>query len=42
MTRPTAQLTVNYVKLDRVPKFDEDWTPLFRAMRAGDFYVSTR
>ena len=32
-----GQLTVNYVKLDRVPKFDEDWTPLLRAMRAGDF-----
>jgi hypothetical protein len=35
------QLIVNYVKLDRVPKFDEDWTPLFRAMRAGDFFVSS-
>jgi hypothetical protein len=35
------QLTVNYVKLDRVPKFDEGWGPLFKAMRAGDFYVSS-
>jgi hypothetical protein len=35
------QLIVNYVKLDRVPKFDEDWSPILRAMRAGDFYVSS-
>ena len=35
------QLIVNYVKLDRVPKFDEDWSPLLRTMRAGDFFVSS-
>src|SRR5258708_11025884 len=35
------QLVVNYVKLDRVPKFDEDWGPLLRTMRAGDFFVSS-
>jgi hypothetical protein len=35
------QLIVNYVKLDRVPKFDEDWNPLLRSMRAGDFFVSS-
>jgi len=35
------QLVVNYVKLDRVPKFDEDWSPILQAMRAGDFYVSS-
>jgi hypothetical protein len=35
------QLIVNYVKLDRVPKFDEDWSPILKAMRAGDFYVSS-
>jgi hypothetical protein len=35
------QLVVNYVKLDRVPKFDEDWSPILHAMRAGDFYVSS-
>lgn len=35
------QLIVNYVKLDRVPRFDENWSPLFKAMRDGDFYVST-
>jgi len=35
------QLIVNYVKLDRVPKYDEDWSPILRAMRSGDFYVSS-
>jgi hypothetical protein len=35
------QLIVNYVKLPRVPRFDEDWTPIERAMRAGDYFVSS-
>ncbi len=35
------QLVVNYVKLDRVPKFDDGWSPLLKTMRAGDFYVSS-
>jgi hypothetical protein len=35
------QLIVNYVKLPSVPKFDDDWTPIARAMRAGDYFVST-
>lgn len=34
-------LYVNYVKLDRVPRFDEDWSPILRAMRAGDFFVTS-
>jgi hypothetical protein len=35
------QLVVNYVKLDRVPKFKEDWSPIVSAMRAGDYFVSS-
>ena len=35
------QLVVNYVKLDRVPKFDDGWTPLLSAMRAGDYFVTS-
>ncbi len=35
------QLIVNYVKLDRVPMFAEDWSPILSAMRAGDFFVSS-
>lgn len=35
------QLVVNYVKLDRVPKFDDGWTPVMNALRAGDFFVTS-
>jgi hypothetical protein len=35
------QLIVNYVKLDHVPKFGEDWSPILLAMRAGDFFVTS-
>jgi hypothetical protein len=34
-------LLVNYVKLDRVLSFDGDWNPILRAMRAGDYFVSS-
>jgi hypothetical protein len=32
---------VNYVKLDKVPGPDEDWSPVLRALRNGDFFVTT-
>ena len=35
------QLIVNYVKLDRIPKFGDGWSPVLKAMRAGDYYVSS-
>ncbi len=35
------QLIVNYVKLREVPAFDGDWTPIARALRAGDYFVSS-
>ncbi len=35
------QLVVNYVKLDRVPKFGEGWAPVLKALRAGDFFVTS-
>ncbi len=35
------QLVVNYLKLDRVPKFGEGWTPVLDAMRAGDYFVTS-
>ena len=34
-------LPVNYVKLDRVPGPDEDWSAILRALRNGDFFVTT-
>ncbi len=35
------QLLVNYVKVDRLPAFDQDWSPVLRSMRAGDFFVTS-
>jgi len=32
---------VDYLKLDRVPGPDEDWSPVLKALRAGDFFVTT-
>jgi len=32
---------VNYLKLPRVPGPDEDWTPVLKALRDGDFFVTT-
>jgi hypothetical protein len=34
------QLIVNYVKLDRVPKYT-DWTPVLDVLRAGDYFVTS-
>ncbi len=36
-----SHLLVNYVKLDRLPKFNEDWTPIMAALRKGDFFVTS-
>ncbi len=35
-----GDFNVNYVRLDRVPGF-EDWSPICRALRAGEFFVTT-
>jgi hypothetical protein len=36
-----SHLLVNYVKLDRLPRFNEDWTPVLASMRRGDFFVTS-
>jgi hypothetical protein len=35
-----GEFNVNYVKLDRVPMF-EDWSPICKSLRAGEFFVTT-
>ncbi len=35
------QLTVNYLKLDRVPFYNESWAPVVEGMRAGNFFGTT-
>lgn len=34
-------LMVNYVKVDGLPSFDQDWSPITKAIRAGDFFVTS-
>ena len=36
-----GHMNINYVKLDPIPRFDDDWTPLLEALRAGRFFVTT-
>jgi hypothetical protein len=35
------QLTVNYLKLDRVPAYNESWSPIVEGIRAGNFFGTT-
>jgi hypothetical protein len=35
------QLAVNYVKLDRVPAYNESWAPVLEALHTGNFYGTT-
>ena len=35
------QLLVNYVRLNRVPMFGEDWSPILQSLREGEFFVSS-
>ncbi len=34
-------LMVNYVRLDQLPRFDEDWNPILEAIRAGEYFVTS-
>jgi hypothetical protein len=35
------QLTINYIKLDKVPLYNESWSPVVEGIRAGNFYGTT-
>ena len=35
------QLTVNYIKLDRVPLYNESWSSIVEGIRAGNFFGTT-
>lgn len=36
-----GHMNINYVRLDRLPRFDEGWQPLCDALGAGRFFVTT-
>ena len=35
------QLTVNYLKLDKVPLYNESWEPIVEGIRSGNFFGTT-
>src|SRR6185436_18499833 len=36
-----GHMNVNYLRLDRLPRFDEGWQPILDALRGGRFFVTT-
>jgi hypothetical protein len=36
-----AHMNVNYVQLDRLPRFDDGWQPVLDVLRNGRFFVTT-
>jgi hypothetical protein len=36
-----GHMNVNYLRLDRMPRFGESWKPVLDALRAGRFFVTT-
>jgi hypothetical protein len=36
-----GHMNINYLKLDRLPQFDDGWQPVLDALRNGRFFVST-
>ena len=36
-----GHMNINYLKLDRLPKFDDDWSPILNALRGGKFFTTT-
>jgi hypothetical protein len=34
-------MNVNYVKLDKLPRFDDGWQPILDSLRGGRFFVTT-
>ncbi len=36
-----GHLLVNYVKADKLPRYNEDWSPVTRSIRDGNFFVTS-
>ncbi|MDX2036702.1 MAG: hypothetical protein SFX72_08620 [Isosphaeraceae bacterium] len=36
-----GHMNINYLEMDRVPRFDEGWEPVLERLRSGRFWVST-
>ncbi len=36
-----AHANINYLRLDRVPRFEDGWEPVLKALKDGAFFIST-
>lgn len=36
-----GHMNINYLEVDRLPKFDDDWSPILDALRHGKFFTTT-
>ena len=36
-----AHMNINYLKLDRLPRFNDSWQPILDALRGGHFFVTS-
>lgn len=36
-----GHMNINYLKLDKLPRFDDGWQPVLDALRGGQFFVTT-
>ena len=36
-----GHMNVNYLRLEKIPKFTDDWQPILGALRGGQFFVTT-
>jgi hypothetical protein len=36
-----GHMNINYLKLDKLPRFDDGWQPVLDALKSGRFFVST-
>jgi hypothetical protein len=36
-----GHMNINYLKLDKLPRFDDGWQPVLDALRGGKFFVTT-
>src|SRR5207245_4534336 len=36
-----GHMNINYLRLARLPRFEEGWQPILDALRAGQFFVTT-
>jgi hypothetical protein len=37
----SGHMNINYLRLDRLPKYEDGWQPILDALRAGAFFVTT-